>query len=79
MSPGIAFSQGLMTFSFENNGYTRFEGFLAQEITGSVPVEFKDLLFYNTSTRPAFRLSGDIIIFGNAEFNNGIVTMVILE
>jgi len=66
-------NDGLTTFNAQNNGYTRFEGFLTQRITGSVPSEFKDLLFYNTNPQPAFQLSGDIIIFGNSEFNQGIV------
>ena len=67
-------NDGLTTFNAENNGYTRFEGFLTQKITGTVPSEFKDLLFYNTNPQPAFQLSGDIIIFGNSEFNQGIVS-----
>lgn len=66
-------NDGLATFNTDNNGYTRFEGFSNQKITGSVPSEFKDLLFYNANPQPAFQLSGDIIIFGNSEFNRGIV------
>lgn len=66
-------NDGLTTFDAVNNGYTRFEGFTAQKIMGSMPAEFKDVLFYNTNPQPAFQLSGDIIIFGNSEFNRGIV------
>lgn len=66
-------NDGLTTFTPDKNGYTRFEGFLTQKITGAVPGEFKDLLFFNTNPQPAFQLSGDIIIFGEAEFNQGIV------
>jgi gliding motility-associated-like protein len=66
-------NDGITTFNPSNNGYTRFEGFLTQKITGTIPSEFKDLLFFNTNTQPAFHLSGDIIIFGNSEFNQGVV------
>jgi gliding motility-associated-like protein len=66
-------NDGLTTFNPDHNGYTRFEGFQAQKITGTVPSEFKNLLFYNTNPQPAFQLSGDIIIFGNSDFNQGIV------
>lgn len=66
-------NDGLTTFSPNQDGYTRFEGFSTQKITGTVPSEFKNLLFFNPNPQPAFQLSGDIIIFGNAEFNQGIV------
>lgn len=66
-------NDGLVTFSPEHQGYTRFQGFLNQKISGSMPSEFKDVLFFNINLQPAFHLEGDISIFGEAEFNQGIV------
>lgn len=66
-------NDGLVTFSPEHQGYTRFQGFLTQKISGSMPSEFKDVLFFNTNLQPAFHLEGDISVSGEAEFNQGIV------
>lgn len=66
-------NDGITTFSPEHQGYTRFEGFENQDITGSVPADFYDVLFSNQNPQPAFRLYGDIGISGNADFMYGIV------
>ncbi|MFY0482852.1 gliding motility-associated C-terminal domain-containing protein [Flavobacterium sp. PLA-1-15] len=68
-------NDGLVTFTPGPavDGYTRFQGTAVQKISGLMPSEFKDVLFYNQSAQPAFQLSGDISISGNAEFNQGIV------
>jgi gliding motility-associated-like protein len=57
-------------------GYTRFEGFLQQDIKGGMPADFYSVLFNNsnnTTAEPAFRLFGDISISGNADFLQGVV------
>ncbi len=66
-------NNGITTFDPNKNGYTRFEGFLNQNISGSFPADFYDVLFQNNNEQPAFRLSGDISVSGNADFMNGIV------
>lgn len=66
-------NDGLVSFSPDADGYTRFQGFLAQKITGTMPSEFKNVLFYNSNVQPAFQLYGEINVFGNSDFNRGIV------
>ena len=68
-------NDGLVTFTPgpTTDGYTRFQGSNIQKISGAMPSEFLDVLFYNESTQPAFQLSGDISIYGNSEFNRGVV------
>lgn len=60
----------------KGQGYTRFEGFSQQNITGSMPAEFYNVLFNNpnnTATEAAFRLFGDISVGGNADFLDGVI------
>lgn len=70
-------NDGLTTFNTnKGNGYTRFEGFSQQNITGSMPAEFYNVLFNNpnnTATEAAFRLFGDITVSGNADFLDGVI------
>lgn len=67
-------NDGLFSYSdFANSGLTSFEGANTQQITGSQPTEFYDVLFNNGSTDIAFELSGDISIVNTAEFSRGIV------
>lgn len=70
-------NDGIITFDLtKGKGYTRFEGFLQQSISGGVPAEFYDVLFENpnnTAAEPAFRLFGNISIAGKANFLKGIV------
>src|SRR5688572_21543157 len=70
-------NDGITTYNIaKGKGYTRFESVLQQNITGSMPADFYDVLFNNSSntvSEPAFRLFGDISISGNADFFNGIV------
>ncbi|MEE1898786.1 gliding motility-associated C-terminal domain-containing protein [Flavobacterium rakeshii] len=66
-------NDGITTFNPSYTGYTRFEGYTQQNITGSIPADFNNVLFYNSNQQPAFRLYGDISISGNADFYNGIV------
>lgn len=66
-------NDGITTFNTSNNGYTRFEGFLTQKITGVRPSEFNHLLFNNANAQPAFQLYGEIRVTGNSDFFKGIV------
>ncbi len=66
-------NDGITTFNPIYNGYTRFTGSIQQDITGSIPADFYDVLFHNSNWQPAFRLYGDISISGNADFYQGIV------
>lgn len=68
-------NDGITTYD-QGNGYTRFEGFSRQNITGSIPADFYNVLFNNpnnTATEAAIRLFGDISVSGNADFVNGVV------
>lgn len=66
-------NEGITSYDPQYQGYTRFEGALVQNISGSFPADFYDVLFKNSSTQPAFLLSGNIAINGNADFMKGIV------
>jgi len=68
-------NDGITTYD-AGNGYTRFEGISQQNITGSIPADFYNVLFNNpnnTATEAAIRLFGDISVSGNADFVNGVV------
>lgn len=66
-------NDGITTFDAQHQGYTRFEGTNQQNITGSIPADFYDVLFRNNAIQPAFRLLGNISVSGNADFLQGIV------
>ena len=66
-------NDGITTFNSSNNGYTRFEGFLRQKITGTFPSEFNHLIFNNANVQPAFQLFGEMRVTGNSDFFKGIV------
>lgn len=66
-------NDGITTFNPSNNGYTRFEGFLNQKITGSAPSAFNNILFNNANAQPAFHLYSEIRVTGNSDFFKGIV------
>jgi len=66
-------NDGITAFDAHFYGYTRFEGVSNQDITGSIPSDFYDVLFNNTNPQPAFRLYGNMGISGNADFIEGIV------
>src|SRR5690606_30708830 len=53
---------------------TIFQGLYGkQQISGSMPSDFYDIVLDNLTPQPAFELSGDIMISGRAEFKGGIV------
>jgi gliding motility-associated-like protein len=66
-------NDGITSFNPAYKGYTRFEGFKNQNITGAILSEFNNVLFANVNPQPAFHLVGDISVSGEAEFSNGIV------
>ncbi|MGS2764541.1 gliding motility-associated C-terminal domain-containing protein [Sinomicrobium sp. M5D2P9] len=68
-------NDGLLSFSpGQATGLVRFEGMYgAQDISGEGLSEFFGVRFDNPATQPAFRLSGDITVNGNAQFVDGIV------
>ena len=66
-------NSGIVTFDSSFQGFTRFEGFQNQFITGEEPSDFFNVLFNNVNTQPAFRLYNKIYISGDADFNKGIV------
>lgn len=63
----VGFTQG------RTSGYTRFQGFQIQEISGPVAADFYDLLFDNTQATSPFLLSGEMYVHGEADFFRGIV------
>lgn len=65
-------NDGIAGFEIDG-GITRFEGVDFQMISGSLPVDYYNVLFNNTSDDYAFGLSGDMYIFGEVNFDQGIV------
>src|SRR5690554_1137162 len=66
-------NEGITTYNPALQGYTRFEGTSFQNISGSFPADFYDVLFQNNNSLPAFNLSGNIAVGGNADFMAGVV------
>ncbi len=65
-------NEGITDFIREG-GLTRFEGNAIQDISGSEPAYFYDVLFDNQNDPVPFHLSGIMSIVGGASFYNGIV------
>jgi len=66
-------NDGIVTYNPLLSGNTFFEGFTQQDIKGSVPADFNNVIFKNNNSQPAFRLYADISINGNADFSKGII------
>ena len=66
-------NDGITTFDPLFQGFTRFEGFQSQDIAGTKPSDFFNVLFNNANPQPAFRLYSEMYISGDADFNKGIV------
>lgn len=66
-------NEGLFTFTPGENGRVSFEGTATQQLSGAMPSEFFNVSFNNTSAQPAFDLTGDVRVFGNADFLSGII------
>jgi gliding motility-associated-like protein len=68
-------NDGVVTFTPKtNSGVTKMYGLLGkQNISGSSPMEWNNVEFYNQSSSPLFDLTNQISIYGKADFFNGIV------
>ncbi|MRX69318.1 gliding motility-associated C-terminal domain-containing protein [Flavobacterium resistens] len=68
-------NDGLVDFSPEvTTGITRMRGTSGfQNISGSVPMMLNNIEFNNNNIQPAFHLSNEIRISGQAAFENGVV------
>lgn len=64
---------GEMGFSSLLDGYTLFEGYQEQELSGSNPINLKHVLFANQISGISFFLDNDLNIYGTANFTSGIV------
>lgn len=56
-----------------NEGLTRFEGNNSQTISGTNIIYLYNAIFNNNAVQPAFKLSGDVSVENEVNFNNGIV------
>lgn len=71
---GNFYNDGITSFTAGLDGYTRFQGVeLPQEIGGLIGADFYHVLFDNPADAYSFYLSGDIVIFGEAAFQQGII------
>lgn len=66
-------NDGLVTFTPELTGFTRFEGEAKQRITGTEIYEFQNILFNNRTPNAAFELHGHISVAKLADFTDGIL------
>ena len=58
---------------YQDSGITRFIGSEVQEISGAQPSSFYNVFFRNSSSDIPFHLYGGINVYGEADFNRGIV------
>jgi len=65
-------NRGIVDF-YAETGITRFIGTSAQEISGDKLSTFYNVFFKNSSAAAPFHLSGDMQVFGVADFNQGVV------
>lgn len=68
-------NDGLVTFTVgTNTGITRMKGLVThQDISGSIPMEWYNGEFNNANVQPAFHLSNQLSISGEADFQQGII------
>jgi gliding motility-associated-like protein len=64
----VSFTTGSTTGTIRMQGKSGF-----QKISGTIPMELYNVEFNNESVQPAFQLSNDISISGNADFYKGII------
>lgn len=72
---GDFLNEGKFTFNDSHDGIVNFEGEEQQALTLNSPADFKHVNFDNSSAQPAFELVGDMYIFGEADFYQGIVNL----
>ncbi|HLR50517.1 MAG TPA: gliding motility-associated C-terminal domain-containing protein [Candidatus Sphingobacterium stercoripullorum] len=71
---GNFFNDGDARFTPGLNGYTRFQGLDGpQEIGGLISSDFNHVLFDNAVDAYSFYLSGSMYVFGEADFQQGII------
>ncbi len=68
-------NDGLVSFSSgSHSGITRMIGSTGfQQISGTMPMQWNDAEFKNSSIQPAFHLSNEVSISGTANFQQGII------
>lgn len=66
-------NDGIWKFTEGLAGYTRLEGNHVQDINGSRPSLFYDILLDNPSTEHAFELNNEIEVYGSVDFYQGIM------
>ncbi|MFV0566301.1 MAG: gliding motility-associated C-terminal domain-containing protein [Flavobacteriaceae bacterium] len=66
---------GNFAFNEMYEGVVNFEGEEQQVLTLNTSADFKNIIFNNASTQPAFDLTGDMYVFGEADFYKGIVNL----
>jgi gliding motility-associated-like protein len=68
-------NDGLVTFtSGTRSGMTRMRGLSgAQQISGTIPMEWYNAEFKNSTIQPAFDLSNEVSISGTSDFQQGII------
>lgn len=77
-------NEGVYTFDDKRkSSYAVFQPYegvgSAQDITGTAPSEFYDVLFNNPTSVRAFELKNDMSVSGTANFNDGIVQIDSLQ
>lgn len=70
---GNYFNYGSIGFSPLAEGYTRFEGYSEQMLSGSAPINVKHVLFANSLQGVSFLVDNDVNIYGMADFHLGIL------
>jgi gliding motility-associated-like protein len=67
-------NNGVVTFTAGSNGMTRMKGlFGSQNISGSNSINWFNCEFDNNAIQPAFHLSNQLSVSGNANFIQGVV------
>lgn len=68
-------NDGLVTFTTgSKTGTTRMKGSAGfQDISGALPMEWYNAEFNNSTVQPAFHLSNEVSVAGQADFQTGIV------
>lgn len=66
-------NEGVVDFNTGSNGKTIFRSNAVQELSGSQESNFVNILFDNSTNQAAFELSNYFNVYGNVEFNNGVI------
>lgn len=66
---------GIWGFTPGLSGFVTLEAQSLQKLDGTMPTQFYDILFNNTTPEEAFRVEGDIEIHGDAYFHEGILNL----